>query len=287
MTRAASLRDRLVAEVESSGFGALGLHVRVGDDTADHRWAADESTEIHSVAKGVSVLAAGSADAEGLLSLDEPISGIVEDVALGRGVGALTLRRLLSMSTGIDLPWSPTLMTDWPDLAAEFLSRDSRGRAFQYSNASTYTAMRLLERVVGDVEDYLGPRLFAPLGLEDVEWRRCPLGHILAGEGLALRTEEMSRIGRLLRDRGVWDGEQIVPGSVVDAMHSDWVPAGTSEGYQRYGLGAWDGPGSAWRLHGAYGQLVILHADTVVTVSADDHFGADAFAAAAVRLIAS
>jgi len=32
---------------------------------------------------------------------------------------------------------------------------------------------------------------------------------------------------------------------------------------------------------------VILVGDTVVTVSADDHFGADAFAATAVRLIAS
>ncbi|MCM3779132.1 serine hydrolase domain-containing protein [Microbacterium hydrocarbonoxydans] len=286
MTRAASLRDRLVDEVEASGFGAHGLHVRVGDSAAEHRWTVDEREEIHSVAKGVSALAVGMADAEGVLSLDEPISRLAGDATLGRDVDGVTLRRLLSMSSGIDLPWTPTMMTDWPDLAAEFLSRDSRGRTFQYSNASTYTAMRLLERAVGDVEDYIRPRLFAPLGLDDVEWRRCPLGFVLAGEGLALRTEEMSRIGRLLRDRGVWNGERIVPGAVVDAMHSDWVSAGTNEGYERYGLGAWDGPGPAWRLHGAYGQLVILHGDTVVTVSADDHFRADAFAAAAVRLIA-
>ncbi|MFB4348424.1 serine hydrolase domain-containing protein [Microbacterium sp. CR_7] len=285
MSRAASLRDRLVDEVEASGFGAHGLHVRVGESAAEHRWTADVREEIHSVAKGVSVLAAGMADAEGLLSLDEPISRLAGERTLGRDVARLTLRRLLSMSSGIDLPWSPTLMTDWPDLATEFLSRDSRGRLFQYSNASTYTAMRLLERVVGDVEEYVRPRLLAPLGLDDVAWRRCPLGHVLAGEGLALRTEEMSRIGRLLLDRGVWNGERIVPATVVDAMHSDWVPAGTNEGYERYGLGAWDGPGAAWRLHGAYGQLVIVLEDTVVTVSADDHFGADAFAAAAVRLV--
>ncbi|WP_144877373.1 serine hydrolase [Microbacterium sp. 1.5R] len=287
MTRAAELADRLVEEVEASGFGAHGLHVRIGDATAEHRWAADERREIHSVAKGVSVLAAGIADAEGLVSLGEPISLLTGDTPLGRDVDRVTLRRLLSMSSGIDLPWSPTLMTDWPDLAAEFLSRDSRGRVFQYSNAGTYTAMRLLERVVGDIEEYLRPRLFAPLGLDDVEWRRCPLGHVLAGEGLSLRTEEMARIGRLLRDRGAWDGERMVPASVIDAMHTDWVSAGTNEGYQRYGLGVWDGPGDAWRLHGAYGQLVILRGDAVITVSADDHLGADAFAAAAVRLVST
>ncbi len=47
------------------------------------------------------------------------------------------------------------MLTDWPDLAHEFLSRPSAGRVFQYSNASTYTAMRALSSVVGDLADWL------------------------------------------------------------------------------------------------------------------------------------
>ena len=65
----------------------------------------------------------------------------------------------------------------------------------------------------------------------------------------------------------------------TDAMHSDWVIAGRNPGYDRYALGGWGGPGSAWRLHGASGQLVIFSGDAVVTITADDHFGADALAA--------
>ena len=272
MTHAEALRDTLVRRIDETAFAAHGLHVRVGDDIAEHRWTADEREEIHSVAKAVSVLAAGIAADEGLVSLDEPIESARER--------DLTLRHLLTMTSGIDFPWSPTLMTDWPDLAAEFLSRPSRGRVFQYSNASTYTAMSVLSERVGDIEEYLRPRLFSPLGLDDIVWDRCPNGRVLGGEGLSLRTEEMARLGLLIRDRGVWDGRRLVSTGIVDAMHAGWVDTGsTGEGYRRYALAGWEGPGAAWRLHGAYGQLIVFAGDAVVTVSADDHAGADAITA--------
>lgn len=279
MTRAETIRDRLVDGVNASGFGAHGLHVLVGADVAEHRWTADIREEIHSVAKGVSVLAAGMAADEGLVSLDAPIAEYVPDLALADGVDRITLRRLLSMTSGIDLPWSETMMTDWPDLAREFLSRPSRGPVFQYSNASTYTAMAVLATRVGDIVDYLRPRLLVPLGIDDIEWERCPQGRVVAGGGIALRTEEMARLGRLIRDRGDWEGRSLVSPAVVDAMHSDWVTAGQSPGYERYALSGWDGPGPVWRLHGAYGQLLIFRGEAVVTITADDHFGADAMSA--------
>lgn len=274
MPHADDLRDALVDHIADTGFDAHGLHVRVGDDVATHRWAPDEREEIHSVAKAVAVLAAGIAADEGLVSLDAPVSDLLPTA------GDVTLRHLLSMSSGVDFPYSETLMTDWPDLAAEFLSRPSHGRVFQYSNASTYTAMHALSQRVGDVEEYLRPRLFAPLDLGDVSWRRCPNGRVLGGEGIALRTDEMARLGLLVRDRGVFAGNRLVSAGIVDAMHSAWVDTGgATDGYRRYALAGWDGPGAAWRLHGAHGQLIVFAGDAVVTISANDHVGADAVVA--------
>ncbi|SDP21521.1 CubicO group peptidase, beta-lactamase class C family [Microbacterium testaceum StLB037] len=273
MTRAAALRDALVARIDDTGFGAHGLHVRVGDDVATHRWTPDKREEIHSVAKTVAVLAAGIAVDEGLMSLDEPVRPVLPAAT------PVTLRDLLSMSSGIDLPWSETMMTDWPDLAAEFLSRPSRGRIFQYSNASTYTAMAALSQRTGDIEEFLRPRLFAPLGWADVSWRRSPSGRVLGGEGLELRTDELAQLGLLIRDRGVVDGRRVVSPRIVDAMHSGWIETGSvGDGYRRYALSGWDGPGGAWRLHGAHGQLIVFIGDAVVTVTAHDHSGADAVA---------
>ncbi|MFJ4252864.1 serine hydrolase domain-containing protein [Microbacterium sp. NPDC090003] len=286
MTRASTLSDRIVREIETSGFGALGLHVLVGDETAAHRWAPDERVDIQSVAKGVCVLAAGIADAEGLVSVDAPVADSLPGWELGPGVAEVTLRDLLTMSSGIDLPWSETMMTDWPDLAAEFLRRPTSGRAFQYSNASTYTAMRVLAEHVGDVHAYLEPRLLDPLGIVDTKWERCPNGRIVAGGGLFLRTEEMARIGRLIRDRGEWRGRRLVDAQWIDRMHSEWIACGENPGYERYALAGWDGPGAGWRLHGAHGQLLIFAGDAVVTITAEDHFGADAVTAAIMRMIA-
>lgn len=285
MSRARDVRDRIVERTDATGFAAHGLHVHIGADTAEHRWTPDAREEIHSVAKGLSVLAAALAADEGLVSFDAPIAAFLPDVRLGAGVEHVTLRHLLTMSSGIDLPWSESMMTDWPDLAVEFLGRPSRGRVFQYSNASTYTAMRVLAAGVGDVHAYLDARLFQPLGIQDTVWRRCPNGHILAGEGLQLRTEELARIGRLIRDRGVWEGRQLVSPGWIDQMHSDGVVAGSNPGYSRYALAGWGGPGDAWRLHGAHGQLLIFSDDAVVTITADDHFGADAMAAFVVSTL--
>lgn len=282
MTRAQQIRDRIVEHVDESGFGAHGLHVRVGGDVAEHRWTPDVREEIHSVAKGICVLAVGLAADEGLIEPDAPVTQYLPEFTVGDGVDQVTLRHLLSMSSGIDLPWSETLMTDWPDLAREFLSRPSRGRVFQYSNASTYTAMTVLAARVGDVVEFLRPRLLGPLGIDDIEWERCPRGRIVAGSGIALRTEELARLGHLIRDRGEWEGRHLVPASAIDAMHSDWVVAGANPGYERYAMSGWGGPGPSWRLHGAYGQLLIFRDDAVVTITADDHFGADAVAAFAV-----
>lgn len=285
MTRAELLRDRIVAIVAASGFGAHGLHVLVADDVAEHRWTPDVREDIQSVTKAVCVLAAGLAHDEGRIDLDAPIRSSVPDAPLGEGVGSVTLRHLLTMTSGIDMPWSETELTDWPDLALEFLSRPSRGRVFQYANASTYTAMHVLASRIGDIPSFVDARLFAPLGIADAVWERCPNGRIVAGGGLPLRTEELARLGRLLRDRGVWEGRRLVAAEWIDAMHTDWVDAGDTPGYDRYALAGWGGPGSAWRLHGAYGQLVILHGDAVVTVTAGDHFGADAFAASVVGIL--
>ncbi|HEY1133970.1 MAG TPA: serine hydrolase domain-containing protein [Nocardioides sp.] len=286
LNTAQELLDRIVRRAEADGFDAHAAHVLVGDDSARHLWRDDVRRDVHSAAKAVCVLAAGIAQDAGVFDVDAPVARWFPGVPLGDGVEGVTTRHLLSMTSGIDLPWSETLMTDWPDLAHELLGRPSRGPVFQYSNASTYTAMRALGSVVGDVAAWLGPRLFAPLGIDAPPWDRCPHGWIEAGGGLHLTVDELARVGRLVRDDGLWQGDRLVSARWPEAMRSDWIEHEASPAYAWYSLGAWRGPGDAWRLHGAYGQLVIFRGDTVVTLTADDHVGADRMAERVVALMA-
>ena len=277
MTTATDVLDRMVTAIDAERLGAYGVHVLVGDDEAQHRWRSDDRVDIYSVSKGVSALAAGIAVDDGLLSLDTRVGDVLTTMDLGDGVERVTLRHLLTMTSGIDFAWFGDHGVRWPDLAQEMLRRPSRGpgELFQYSDASTYVAMRMLGALVGDVRDWLLPRLFDPLDIHDPQWHRCPLGWIIGGTGLQLRTAELARIGRLLRDRGVWNGRRLVSGGWVDAMHADWVqtdPSGRPGRFARYGLATWAGPGEGWRLDGLYGQYVYVDdaRDAVVTITAHE-----------------
>ncbi|MFD1720444.1 serine hydrolase domain-containing protein [Amnibacterium endophyticum] len=274
MSSAQRVVARFAEAVERERLGIHGVHVLLGEEEAQRRWADDVREDVHSVSKGVSALAAGIAVDEGLLTWDSTIAELLPDLALGDGVEAVRLGHLLTMTSGIDFPWFASQPMPGPDLAAEMLRRPtvSPGLAFQYSDASTYVAMRMLDARAGDVLEWLRPRLFDPLGVEEPVWRRCPLGHVLGGSGLALRTEELARIGRLLRDRGVRRGRRVVPAAWVDGMHGAWISTGGSPPFDRYGVATWAGPDDCWRLDGALGQYVVVdeRRRAVVTVTADE-----------------
>jgi CubicO group peptidase (beta-lactamase class C family) len=284
MTSAETVLGRFVAAVESEGLGVYGVHIRVGDETASHRWRSDDRENLYSVSKGVCAIATGMAIDEGLLTLDLTAGEVFSGMSFGAGVEQVTLRHLLTMTSGIDFRWFGHEPVPWPDLAAEMLSRPSLGRRFQYSDVSTYVAMRMLAAVVGDVRDWLIPRLFQPLEIDNPQWHRCPLGFIIGGTGLELRTEELARIGRLLLDRGKWNGRALVSPEWVDSMHASWVDTGNTPPMDRYGIATWAGPGDAWRLEGRYGQFVVVHRNSVVTITAHEESLEDRLSELAVDL---
>jgi Beta-lactamase len=263
-----------VQAVDRDALGAYGVHMLIGSEEAEHRWRSDDRENIYSVSKGICALAVGLAIQEGIASLESRVDEMLSDIELGPGVEDVTLRHLLSMSSGIDFRWFADEPVPWPDLAQEMLGRPTAGpgSTFQYSDASTYVAMRMLGAVVGDVRDWLMPRLFDPLGIENPQWHRCPLGWIVGGSGLQLRTHELAHVGRLLRDRGNWKGHHIVSPDWIQRMHDPWLTTGSGAQYERYGLAAWDGPGDCWRLDGRYGQYIVVdqHHEAVITITAHE-----------------
>jgi CubicO group peptidase (beta-lactamase class C family) len=284
MTAAARALERFTRAVEDEHLGVYGVHIRVAADTASHRWRSDDRENLFSLSKGVCAIAAGIAIDEGLLALDTTVAEVLPDLVSGDGVEQVSLRHLLSMTSGIDFPWFGNQPIPWPDLGAEMLSHPAVGRRFQYSDASTYVAMRMLGALVGDVRDWLMPRLFEPLEIDNPQWHRCPLGWIVGGTGLELRTEEVARIGDVLLDRGRWKDRRIVDPAWIDGMHASWVDTGRPSPMDRYGLATWAGPGEAWRLEGRYGQFVVVHGDSVVTITGHEEEGEDRLSELAVEV---
>jgi len=62
--------------------------------------------------------------------------------------------------------------------------------------------------------------LFEPLGIANFDWVRFPSGDPVAASGLRMRPRDLVKIGQLVLNHGVWNGQPVVP--------ADWIAAATS-----------------------------------------------------------
>jgi CubicO group peptidase (beta-lactamase class C family) len=67
------------------------------------------------------------------------------------------------------------------------------------------------------IEDYARVKLFAPLGITDVEWVGDLAGMPAAASGLRLRARDVAKFGSLYLHGGRWNGRQVIPADWVDA----------------------------------------------------------------------
>jgi CubicO group peptidase (beta-lactamase class C family) len=133
----------------------------------------------------------------------------------------------------------------------------------------------IVKKVTGEtVVDYLRPRLFEPLGIENPEWGSSPQGVTLGGWGLKIRTEDIAKFGHLYLQKGRWNGKQIVPAAWVELATGRQVSNGSnpnSDWEQGYGFQFWRCRHGAFRGDGANGQfcIVLPDEDAVIAITAD------------------
>ncbi|QPF92435.1 serine hydrolase domain-containing protein [Bradyrhizobium commune] len=178
----------------------------------------------YSMTKSVVSLLVGIAMERGLISeLDVPAFFYLPENADLRMLDKdpVTLRHLLMMSAGLGSDRTP-------------------GVTFRYSDSETELVGAILKKVTGKTVDVLAQeQIFAPLGINDVEWYKSPFsGVAMSSEGLNLRPRDWAKIGQLVLNRGVWDGKQIVPASWVDQSTAEQIK---TEEPLSYGYQWWQG----------------------------------------------
>jgi CubicO group peptidase (beta-lactamase class C family) len=243
-------------------------------------YAADEPHMLFSLSKSFTSTAVGLAIADGKLHLDDAVVDFFPDKAPAQpsaNLKAMRIRDLLTMSTGHhdeDIKDFPFTLEG--SAVARFLAlpvTHKPGTFFVYNTPASYMLSAIVQKVTGQtVLDYLRPRLFEPLGIENPTWEMSKEGVAMGGFGLSVRTEDIARFGQLYLQKGAWRGRQLVPADWVAAATSRQMSNGsspTSDWEQGYGYQFWRARHGFYRGDGAYGQfcLILPQYDTIVAIT--------------------
>src|ERR1039458_7716917 len=240
----------ILAFLEAARQSKHELHsfmlVRHGRVVAEGWWSPygpEFNHTLYSLSKSFTSTAVGFAVADGKLRVDDRVvSFFPHDLPqpVSEHLAALRVKDLLTMSVGnAKEPTLPMVQTDnwvktflgWPkEPTLPMVQTDNwvktflgwpidhpPGTTFMYNSAATYMLSAIVQQVTGQkVIDYLEPRLFTPLGIRGATWETCPRGINVGGWGLSVQTESLAKVGELYRQKGVWQGRQLLPARWVE-----------------------------------------------------------------------
>jgi len=243
-----------------------------------------------SVAKSFDSTLIGLAIEDGYIkSVNEPIVSYLPELNRD-GLGSVTIRNLLMMSSGIHyvethMPWGDDALTYYyPDLRKLALTVHMDGKPgeyFWYNNYHPLLEGMILERATHKhVAAYLEEKIWSRIGAEfPASWSldSKDTSFEKMESGINARAIDFAKFGRLFLNKGNWEGTQVVPSEWVTeatAMGDD-ARAGnrsyyslydntpmfrTGTGYYKYHWWAWDrGSGNYdYSAAGNFGQYIYV-----------------------------
>jgi CubicO group peptidase (beta-lactamase class C family) len=251
--------------------------LRHGHVVAEGWWTpynAESPHSLYSLSKSFTSTAVGLAVAEGKLSVDDEVLKFFPDEAPAspsNNLKAMRVSDLLRMSTGHQTEPGRTPLQPWTKTFLAQPVPNKPGTHFLYNTSGTYMLSAIVQKATGmTVLDYLKPRLFDPLGIENPTWEASPQGISAGGYGLSIRTEDIARFGQLYLQDGKWEGKQLVPAHWVQAATARQTSNGSnpkSDWDQGYGYQFWRCRNGAYRGDGAFGQYCIVIPDQQAVVA--------------------
>ncbi len=185
---------------------------------------------IHSVTKSVMSSLIGIAIEQGYIeSVDVPFVEFFpekQDAITDDAMREVTIKDLLSMETGIRSCDSSLYLwkgnfamqktDDWVAYIMSLPVDVAPGERYDYSNMSSFLLSAIIEEATGmDTLDFANENLFAPLGIEGVQWEWSPQGYAIGYARMWMKPEDMAKFGLLYLQQGQWDGKQVVPAEWV------------------------------------------------------------------------
>ena len=244
--------------------------------------------DLRSATKSITSTLAGIAvSRRELPGLDEPLMPYLRDYA--RNVTAplleevLTLRRLLTMSTGFRWQTGKTLgeplihrfhrSRAWTSFALSLPIDAHMAGVFQYRSIDSHLISVLISECCGtDAYSYARQHLFGPLGIEYAAWSSSPECHTMGHIGLYLTARDMAKFGLCCLNKGLWQNRPVIPEAWLEqalTRQLDGYPAFGDYGYQWWTGRMCGQPFSCAHGHGGQQIYLFPELDAVVVFTAD------------------
>ncbi len=207
--------ERLVDAARESRTSALV--VLQGGDLVGGWYDPDGARRIEamSVTKSILGLAVGRLlELEKLESIDVPVHSFYPEWEEGRR-SRITIRHILTHTSGLATPMPATPIyqsTDFVRYALDSEMESEPGTEFVYNNSATNLLAGIIGLAAGERADrFIREELFEPLGITDFTWSLDPAGNPHGMAGLQIHAEDLARLGQLVLEDGVWNGERLLP----------------------------------------------------------------------------
>lgn len=229
-----------------------------------------------SMAKTIVSLLVGIAIDEGKIkSIDESVYHYI-DAFKENGRDVVTIRHLLTMSAGFD--WDESGKNPLSETAEAYYGNDLEGLVtrqrvvekpgtiFHYQSGNTHLLSMVVEKATGiTIADYAAEKLWKPLGAEkEATWSMDrENGDEKAYCCFYATARDFALLGRLLLNKGEWNGKRIISAGYIDKMTTADTFLLTEDGISNlvYGLHMWTYYNNGNPVHyfrGLLGQYIMV-----------------------------
>ncbi len=201
-----------------------------------------ELHDIRSAGKSVTALVTGIAVDRGAIhALGDPVSRYWP-ASEGSAIGPVSLRDVLTMRSGLaafdEDPASPG-NEDRMDAAPDPLAfvrgvprEDPPGTRYRYNSVTAYVAGVAVAGATGStMAEFAGRHLFAPLGIARWRWDADAAGMTKGQGNLRLTVRDLAVLGEMVRNRGRFQGSEVVSAGWIAEMTAPHVTIATDDAY--------------------------------------------------------
>lgn len=243
---------------------------------------ADKAVNIKSASKSILSLLMGIAIREGFLEgVNQTLDEFFPEYFKKSGDTAkasITLQDLLTMRSGLRTTsfdhykdWVASENWVWYTLNRPLIEK--AGTKMVYSTGTSHLLSVILTKASGmNTKDFVNKYLFEPMDIEFKNWIKDPQGYYLGGNDMALKPEDMIKIGKLVMNNGNYNGLQLVPESWIKESLQTYTKSTASD--YNYGYMWWNENVSGYTVNFAWGyagQYILMFPDfnAVVAVTSN------------------